>query len=143
MSKFCQKCGKELLDAAVMCPGCGSTIDSAPAPKVVSYDAPVKSAGITLAISIALLVLGATVGLTVDSLIGAVVCLAAELVALIPNTRLQSMLKKNVTAPDSLQKKTEMKNITKELRSKYPAFAASFILSFVALAGVIVFAAFI
>lgn len=29
MSKFCQKCGKEILDAAVICPGCGCAVENA------------------------------------------------------------------------------------------------------------------
>lgn len=34
--KFCAKCGKELMDDAVLCPHCGCTVDGAPAKKVKS-----------------------------------------------------------------------------------------------------------
>lgn len=34
--KFCAKCGKELMDDAVLCPHCGCAVDGAPAKKVKS-----------------------------------------------------------------------------------------------------------
>ena len=43
MSKFCEKCGKELYDAAVMCPGCGCPVESAQQQKTVVKEVP-KSA---------------------------------------------------------------------------------------------------
>ena len=45
--KFCQKCGKEIMDEAVICPGCGCAISNATsAKKEVSYDDAVSKAAI-------------------------------------------------------------------------------------------------
>lgn len=42
--KYCNKCGKELLDEAIMCPGCGTYIETAPAaPSHTAYVPPKRS----------------------------------------------------------------------------------------------------
>ena len=35
--KFCSKCGKEILDEAVVCPGCGCAVTSAPQSNQATY----------------------------------------------------------------------------------------------------------
>lgn len=35
--KFCSKCGKEILDEAVVCPGCGCAVVNAPQPAQAQY----------------------------------------------------------------------------------------------------------
>ncbi len=36
--KFCQKCGKEIADEAVICPGCGCAVDGAAKPQANGGD---------------------------------------------------------------------------------------------------------
>lgn len=50
--KFCQKCGKELMDEAVICTGCGCSTASTPAP------APQNSKPITAGFAKTALILG-------------------------------------------------------------------------------------
>ena len=43
--KFCQKCGKEIMDEAVICPNCGCAVKKeAEAPKVVEVPKQAKTA---------------------------------------------------------------------------------------------------
>ena len=41
--KFCQKCGKEIMDAAVICPGCGCAVECAPAQAATPAVVPKKA----------------------------------------------------------------------------------------------------
>ncbi len=129
--KFCSKCGKELMDEAVVCPNCGCAVeigkDKAPE---VSYDQAVKGAFTTNIISAVVIVLGVILGFFVSILLGAVLILAAELIALIPNTKVQKALKKN--GLKSADKK-EKKAIIKDLKAKNPAYKFSMILAVAAL----------
>ena len=36
--KFCEKCGKEIMDEAVICPGCGCAVEGASKPKATGGD---------------------------------------------------------------------------------------------------------
>jgi len=140
--KFCEKCGKELLDEAVICPGCGCAVEQ---PHTVvsvvhqtmqpqtSYDVAVANAATTNTISIILLVIGIVCGALVNAVVGAIVCLIAEIVSVLPNTKLQGMLKKSVD-------KATAKQITKEVKDRNPAYKAAMIFSVLSLIGVIVFA---
>ena len=40
--KYCEKCGKELLDGAVVCVGCGCSVDGGSAPVQSKQTAPVE-----------------------------------------------------------------------------------------------------
>ena len=147
--KFCQKCGKEIMDEAVICPNCGCAVENAaPAQAAkgatVSYDDAVKGAMSTNIISAVLLVLAIILWLLVNMWIGAILCLAAELVALIPNSKLQKAIKQNgVTGGDKKETKAKQRAIIKDMQAKYPAFKLSKVLGIVALVLLIVFVLFI
>lgn len=150
--KFCSHCGRELMLAAVMCPGCGCMVEQ-PAPAQNAYSAPkqaapkaplkpvtyeeiIKNAKITNIISAALLVVSAIVWYLFSIYGGAIIALAAELVALIPNTKLQSQFKRNGLGKAN---KDEMKAISKDLKAKNTAFRFSFVIAIIALVCLILF----
>lgn len=147
--KFCQKCGKEIMDEAVICPNCGCAVENAVAAQAaksatVSYDDAVKGAMTTNIISAVLLVLAIILWLFVNMWIGAILCLVAEIVALIPNTKLQNAIKQNgVTGGDKKETKAKQRAIIKDMQAKYSAFKFSKILGIVALVLLIVFVLFI
>lgn len=128
--KFCSKCGKELMDEAVICTGCGCAVRSEPKPKEVSLDALVKGASTTNIISAIVLVFGIVCALFVNVLAGAMLCLVAELVALVPNSKLQKALKNNYKSLDKKTRKASCSKCTKDLKSKYFGFKFSFILGY-------------
>ena len=151
--KFCSHCGKELMLAAVMCPGCGCMVEqpvpqqqvySAPkqaAPKKaplkpVTYEEVIQNAKITNIISAALLVASAFVWWFFSVYGGAIIALATELVALIPNTKLQNLFKRNGLGKAN---KEEIKAITKDLKAKNTAFRFSFVIAVIALICLILF----
>ena len=54
--KFCEKCGKEIMDEAVLCPGCGCAVKKeAEATKVVEVPKQAKTASLLGILSILLL----------------------------------------------------------------------------------------
>ena len=53
--KFCQKCGKEIMDEAVVCPGCGCAIKNDVAPTKIAVPKSAKSAQIFGILSVLLL----------------------------------------------------------------------------------------
>ena len=139
--KFCAKCGKEVMDEAVICPGCGCAVQQVKQQPKQSYEDAIQNAGTCVTISVILLVLGIAVGLFISVLLGTVLCLAAELVAVMPNTRVQKMFKQNNShIADKKQLKADEKALRKELKKKNGAYAASFVIAALALVGVIVFA---
>lgn len=132
--KYCQKCGKEILEEAVVCPNCGCATANEPLkPKEASYDdaaKAAKSAFITNIICVIVLALAVFVWLFVNMFIGAFLCLAAEITALVPNTRIQKAFKQNsLTKKDKAQKK----EIKKKLRKEYPGYTVSMVLAIVSL----------
>lgn len=135
-----------------MCPGCGCIVES-PAPvshaystatktatkaplKPVTYEEVIQSAKITNIISAALLVVSAIVWWCFSIYGGAIIALAAELVALIPNTKLQNQFKRNGLGKAT---KDEIKTITKDLKAKNTAFRFSFVIAMIALICLILF----
>jgi len=144
--KYCSKCGKELMDEAVICTGCGCPVQpqSQPKPqrKEVPLDDMVKGAATTNIIAAIILALGVCCALLVNGWVGAALCLAAEVVALVPNSKLQKALKRNYSALDKKAFKEAGKKDIKELKAKYSGFKFSFILAYVALACLIVFVLF-
>lgn len=129
--KYCEKCGKEILDEAVVCPNCGCATANKPLKQnEASYDDAVKGAFITNIICVVVLVLAVFVWLFVNMFIGAFLCLAAEIIAVVPNTKIQKAFKQNgLTKKDKLQKK----EIKKKLQKKYPGYTVSMVLSIVSL----------
>lgn len=131
--KFCQKCGKELMDEAVVCPGCGCMVGAEINKPEASYEQAVKGAFTTNIISVAVMVFGILLGLFVSIWFGAALILAAELIALIPNTKVQSAYRKN-----GVTDKKEIKAIVGSLKEKNSAYKFSKILAIVALVLLIV-----
>lgn len=138
--RFCEKCGKEIMDEAVICPGCGCAVKTEVKQAEVPYDDCVKGAATTNIVSAILLVVGVFCALFVNVWVGAALCLITELVALAPNTKLQKALKNNNKAVDKKALKNIAKEHTKDMKSKYSGFKISFALAYIALACLIVFA---
>ena len=137
--KFCSKCGKEIMDEAVVCPGCGCAVGNVVAQKAASYDDCIKGAVTTNIISVIILALGVVCALIVNAWIGAILCLGAELIAVIPNSKLQSAFKNNNKTLDKKELKEKTKQCQKELKAKYPAYKFSFIFAYISLACLIIF----
>lgn len=137
--KFCEKCGKEIMDEAVICPGCGCAVVQKTQVKQVSYDDCVKGAATTNIISGIVLALGVFCALFVNAWLGVVLCLAAELIALAPNSKWQKLFKKNNIIADKKEFKNKAKQCQKELKLKCTAFKFSFVLAYISLACLIVF----
>ena len=138
--KICSKCGKELMDEAVICTGCGCPVRSEAKPKEVSLDALVKGTSTTNTVSAIALALGIVCALFVNVWAGVALCLVAELVALAPNSKLQKALKSNYKSLDKKTLKDTCGKCTKDLKAKYSGFKVSFILAYLSLACLIVFA---
>lgn len=140
--KICQKCGKELMDEAVMCPGCGCAVETkkAEVPKE-SYEQAIAKASTTNIIGIVLLAVGVLCAFFIHAWAGVVLCLVAEIVCLLPNSKVQKLFKQNnVGVTDKKKFKADAKALTKELKSKNSAYKFSFIISYISLACLIVFA---
>lgn len=69
---MCQKCGKELVGEAVVCPGCGCILGTEKDTIEASYEQAVKGAFTTNIISVAVMVFGILLGLFVSIWFGAV-----------------------------------------------------------------------
>ncbi len=141
--KFCQKCGKEIMDEAVVCPGCGCSIEKEVKIKEASYDDCLKGAATTNIISIVVIVLGVVCWLLVNMWIGAILCLVAEFIALSANSKLQKAFKQNGLIGNSKEVKEKKKAIMKDLKSKHPAYKFSMILAVIALVLLVIFVLFI
>ena len=142
--KYCSKCGKELLDEAVICMGCGCAVEQAQVKKNInkemSYNDCVKDAAKTNIISGIILAVGVICGLFVSILIGAILCLVAEIVAIIPNSKVQKMIKAKENTSDKKAFKATSKSITKELKANNAAYKFSIVLAVISLVCLIAFA---
>lgn len=140
--KYCLKCGKEIMDEAVVCPGCGCAVEQKKsAVPQKTYEQAIQCSAACCAISAVLLVLGIAVALFVSALLGAILCLAAEIIAVIPNTNVQKLFKKNNShITDKKALKAAEKALRKELKQKNKAYAVASVVSVAALICVIVFA---
>lgn len=138
---YCAKCGKEVVDEAVICPSCGCAVEQKKEISKQTYENAIRNSGTFVTVSVILLVLGIVAGLFVSVLLGAVLCLAAELVAVIPNTKVQKLFKQNNShIADKKQLKTDEKALRTELKKKNGAYAVASVISIIALVGVIAFA---
>lgn len=140
--KYCSKCGKEIMDEAVVCSGCGCTVENKKAAATnQTYEQAIQCSAACSAISVVLLVLGVVTALFISVLLGVVLCLVAEIVAVIPNTRVQKLFKRNNShITDKKALKAAEKALRKELKQKNKAYAFASVVSVIALIGVIVFA---
>lgn len=139
MMKFCSKCGKEILEEAVICPGCGCAVEKEAKAKEVSYDDCIKGAITTNIISVIIIVLGIVCWLFVSMWIGAFLCLIAELIALSPNSKVQKAFKKNGLIGKTKEAKEKRTAIIKDLKAKSSAYSFSKVLAVIALVLLIVF----
>ena len=141
--KFCSKCGKEIMDEAVICPGCGCAVAREFKKDEVSYENCLKGTVTTNIVSAVVIALGIVCWLIINMWAGAILCLVAELIALIPNTRIQKAFKQNGLNGNSKEIKAKKKDIIKDLKSKNRAYSFSKVLAIIALVLLIIFVLFI
>ena len=130
--RFCRKCGAEIRDGSGICPRCNNV--SCGEARVGSYDQYVVNAATTNAIALVSLIAGVLVGLMVNNFLGAGLCLVAEFVAVMPNTNVQKALKNDNRTLAKPELKSKAKRCVNELKEKYSGFKFSFVLSYIALA---------
>lgn len=138
--KFCQKCGKEIMDEAVICPGCGCAVAKGIEKAEISYEKCVKGAVTTDILSAVAIVLGIICWLLINMWVGAILCLAAEFIALSANSKLQRAFKQNGLNRKSKEDKEKMRKIKRNLKSENPAYKFSAVLAVIAMVLVVVFA---
>ncbi len=128
--KVCEKCNKEFNEEIFTCPYCSQEL----------YENTVKISKTTNIIGIILIVIGIIFALFVDVWVGAIISLIAEMIALIPNTKLTALFKKNnAEITDKKKLKSDTKLLSKELKSKNKNYKYSFLISFIALILMIAF----
>lgn len=124
--KICEKCGKEIADGIFECQDCVA--------KAQAYEHVLKNAKIMNIIALALMVSSIICALFLNTWLGAVLCLGAEIVCLIPNTKIQKLFKqKSAQITDNKNFKMAKKTLVKELKSKNKDYKFSFIIALVAL----------
>ena len=138
--KFCQKCGKEIMDEAVICPGCGCAVAKGIEKAEISYEKCVKGAVTTDILSAVAIALGIICWLLINMWVGAILCLAAEFIALSANSKLQRAFKQNGLNRKSKEDKEKMRKIKRNLKSENPAYKFSAVLAVIAMVLVVVFA---
>lgn len=139
--KFCEKCGKEILEDAVVCPNCGCAVKKEEVKKEVNYADLVKGSSTTNIIGIIVLAVGIIVGLFLSVLVGCILCLAAEFIILSPRNKLNKAIKQNnQPITDKKAFKAESKRIQKEVGQQNGAFKVSMVFAIIALIGVVLFA---
>lgn len=138
--KFCEKCGKEIMDEAVVCPGCGCAVVKEIKKAEVSYEKCIKGAVTTNILSAVAMALGIICWLLINVWIGVILCLVAEFVALSVDSKLKKAFKQNGLNRKSKEDKEKMKDIKKDLRSKNPAYKFSTVLGVIAVVLVVIFA---
>ena len=131
------------MDEAVVCPNCGCAIEKNVLAKEVSYDDCVKGAVTTNIVSAVVIALGVVCWLLINMWIGAILCLVAEFIALSANSKLQKAFKQNGLTGNSKEVKEKKKAITKDLKSKNPAYKFSMVLAVIALVLLVIFVLFI
>ncbi len=141
--KYCEKCGKEIMEEAVVCPGCGCAVVKEIKKAEVSYENCIKGAVTTNIVSAVVIALGIICWLLINMWIGAILCLVAEIIALIPNSKVQKAFKQNGLIGNSKEMKAKRKNIVKDLKSKNRAYSFSVVLSVIAFVLLVIFVLFI
>lgn len=141
--KYCEKCGKEIMEEAVVCPSCGFAVVKETKKAEVSYENCIKSAATTNIVSAIVIALGIICWLLINMWVGAILCLVAEFIALSANSKLQKAFKQNGLTGNSKEVKEKRKAITKDLKSKNPAYKFSMVLAVIALVLLVIFVLFI
>lgn len=130
--KTCEKCGKEFDENLEFCPDC--------VVKATTYEQALKNAKITNIAGIALIAVGIICALFVNIWLGAMLCFIAEIVCLLPNSKLKKLFKQNnKEVTDKKKYKADNKALTKELKAKNKGYKFSFIIALVALILLIAF----
>lgn len=130
--KICKKCGKEIADDILECQDCNA--------KAQAYEQTLKNAKIMNIVALALIVVGIICALFVNAWLSAVLCLVAEMVCLLPNSKIQKLFKQNnAQTTDKKKLKADNKALVKELKSKNKDYKFSFIIALVALVLLITF----
>ena len=130
--KFCQRCGEEIMDGEVFCPGCGCTVAKEIEKTEISYAKCVKVAVKTAILSAVAIVLGIICWLLINMWVGVILCLAAEIIALSPDSNLQRAFKRNGLNRKSKEDKEKMRTIKRNLKSENPAYKFSAVLAVIA-----------
>lgn len=134
--KYCSKCGKEIADEAVICIGCGCAVDgkrvSAPDPMKMASNA-ASSAKTFLTTSIIVLVLGVLCWLFISMWIGAALLLVAELLALMPKSKVNSAVKRALPNLSKAELKAKNKEIYQTLKRNRKELSACFAVGIIAL----------
>ena len=110
--KFCQRCGEEIMDGEVFCPGCGCTVAKEIEKTEISYAKCVKIAATTAILSAVAIVLGIICWLLINMWVGVI----------------------------SKEDKEKMRTIKRNLKSENPAYKFSTVLAVIAVVLVVVFA---
>lgn len=138
--KFCQRCGEEIMDEEVFCPGCGCTVAKEFEKTEISYAKCVKAAVTTDILSAVAIVLGIICWLLINMWVGVILCLAAEFIALSTDLNLQRAFKRNGLNRKSKEDKEKMGTIKRNLKSENPAYKFSTALAVIAMVLAVVFA---
>ena len=113
---------------------------ASPAPATMAdYERAINCSLLCVLISAVLLIAAVAVWWFVNIYVGYFLCLAGELIALIPNTRVQRLFKKaNSHIADKKQRKTMEKALRKDLKKKNGAYCTTFVTACVCLAVLII-----
>lgn len=130
------------MDETVICPGCGCAVEKEIKKAEVSYEKCIEGAVITNIISGFLIIVGFICFLFINTWIGAILSLVAEIVAFLPNSKLQNAFKQSGISRKSKEDKEKIRAIKKDLKSKNPAYKFSVVLGFIDLVFVVIFALF-
>lgn len=137
--KFGKKIGKKNMDETV---GCDCSVEQTNdensfETNKVFLDL-IKHSKITNIIAIVILVFGLVSFVFINGWLGAVLCLFAEFIAVLPNTKVLKHFKSENPKTDKKTLRTDKKALQKELKSNNKAYRFSFILGYIALAGIII-----
>lgn len=130
--KFCQRCGEEIMDEEVFCPGCGCTVAKEFEKTEISYAKCVKAAVTADILSAVAIALGIICWLLINMWVGVILCLAAEFIALSTDLNLQRAFKRNGLNRKSKEDKEKMRTIKRNLKSENPAYKFSAALAVIA-----------
>ena len=116
----------------MFCPGCGCTVAKEIEKTEISYAKCVKVAVKTAILSAVAIVLGIICWLLINMWVGVILCLAAEFIALSPDSNLQRAFKRNGLNRKSKEDKEKMRTIKRNLKSENPAYKFSAVLAVIA-----------
>ncbi len=140
--KYCEKCGKEIMEEAVVCPGCGCAVKKSNDTAQMYTDAvekAAKSSTTFLALGIVFMLLGVVVALFVNVWIGAVLLLVSEFLCLMPKSKINSIVKRNNSSLSKKELVAKCKQEVKNMKSKYTALKICMPVAVISLVLMIIF----